>query len=600
MVTINELLQFKEAENKVEFKEAKGGNYSLSGGNKHDPKDRRKCIIAYTTAFANEGGGYLVFGIHDKYPHVVAGTRQSENEIGKLEQDIYREAKIRVEIEELYDEDKKRVLVIKIPGRPPGKVFKFEDVALMRVGEELLPMSDEQYLKIIQEQEPDFSQTICEGLSFDSLDKQAIQKMKEAYSKKQANPLFVTLDDVQALSDLKLISNNKITYAALILLGKEEVIRDYLPQAAINLEYRNESGQITFDERYFFNKPYYLAIDELWQTINLRNSKVPVQEGPYIFDIPYFNVQVIREAINNAIAHRDYRRTSEVVVKQYPQALQIISPGGFPIGVSLKNLLTVSSTPRNRLLADVLAKTGIVERSGQGVDKIFYQSITEGKGAPDYSLSDDFQVQLNLSAIVKDKAFALFINKIQNEREEKLSLAEVLILNEIREGKPKISLDKSICDKLQSEGLIEKIGKTNRQQWRLSKAYYSFVSKEVDYTRNTPIDEGFVIMKITQHLESFGSAKMGKFVELFDDQLTREQIKNIVYKLSSKKVQYLDYEGTGTAREYRLGQRRTEGNKLIQRAIEIGIEELKRRGELVIAETKANPQERHKKNTENK
>lgn len=191
-------------------------------------------------------------------------------------------------------------------------------------------------------------------------------------------------------------------------------------------------GQITFDDRYFFTKPYYLVIDDLWQTINLRNTKVPVQEGPYIFDIPYFNKEVIREAINNAIAHRDYRRTSEVVIKQYPQALYIISPGGFPIGVSLKNLLTVSSAPRNRLLADVLAKTGIVERSSQGVDKIFYQSISEGKGAPDYSASDDFQVQLILSAILKDKAFALFINMIQMERSEKLSLQEVLALNDIR------------------------------------------------------------------------------------------------------------------------------------------------------------------------
>ena len=149
MISIYELKQLKEAENKVEFKEAKAGSFSFNGGGKTDPKDRRKCIIGYITAIAIEGGGYLVFGVHDKHPHTIVGTNQCKDAMGKLEQDIYREKSIRVEIDELFEEEK-RVLIIKVPGRPAGKVFKFEDVALMRVGEELLPMSDEKYLKIIK------------------------------------------------------------------------------------------------------------------------------------------------------------------------------------------------------------------------------------------------------------------------------------------------------------------------------------------------------------------------------------------------------------------------------------------------------------------
>ena len=53
-----------------------------------------------------------------------------------------------------------RVIVIDVPGRPKGRVYKYEDVPLMRVGEELKPMSDELYLSIIQEQEPDFLNSI--------------------------------------------------------------------------------------------------------------------------------------------------------------------------------------------------------------------------------------------------------------------------------------------------------------------------------------------------------------------------------------------------------------------------------------------------------
>ena len=75
---------------------------------------------------------------------------------------------------------------------------------------------------------------------------------------------------------------------------------------------------------------------------------------------------------------------SEIVIKQFPQRLEILNAGGFPAGVTLENILSTPSTPRNRLLADVLQKTGIVERSGQGVDKIYYYTLSEGKSEPVY------------------------------------------------------------------------------------------------------------------------------------------------------------------------------------------------------------------------
>jgi ATP-dependent DNA helicase RecG len=352
-----------------------------------------------------------------------------------------------------------------------------------------------------------------------------------------------------------------------------------LPQAVISLEYRNNTGQITFDDRHIFDEPYFLTIEALWNSINLRNGKVPVQQGPFIFDISFFNQEVIREAVNNAVAHRDYRKASEVVIKQYAQAMNIISPGGFPIGVTLNNLLTVSSTPRNRLLTDVLAKTGVVERSGQGIDKIYYQSIAEAKGMPDYSYSDDFQVELRLSAIVKDKAFALFIKQLQKDRkdDDKLSVKEIIVLDSIREGNYKEDFNKPINEKLLADGLIEKKGRTNNQRFVLSKIYYAFTNKEVEYTNNTPIEESYIFMKINQHLANWGKAKMGKFVELFNGQLTRDQVKIFIYRLV--KENYLAFEGNGPAREYQLSKNAKEGETLMKRAIEIGLETMKKNGE---------------------
>lgn len=217
----------------------------------------------------------------------------------------------------------------------------------------------------------------------------------------------------QALRDLKLIVDEKITYSAVLLVGKEDVINQKFPQAKVMLEYRATESQINFDRRVSFSKPFFLLIDELWDAINERNGSVPVREGAYIFDIPFFNEDVIREIVNNAFAHRDYRINSEILIKLYPHKLLIQNAGGFPCGVTLDNLLTVASTPRNRLLADVLSKTGIVERSGQGMDKIFLYTLSEGKPKPDYSYSDNFSVTAILSAIVKDTAFQC-ISKVFN------------------------------------------------------------------------------------------------------------------------------------------------------------------------------------------
>lgn len=263
-----------------------------------------------------------MIGMYDKPPHDVIGTSQNQGSIGELEGNIYRDTRIRVTVYELFENDK-RVVVIDVPSRPIGKVYKFEDVALMRVGESLLPMSDEQHLSIIQEQEPDFSSQFCSGLSIEDLDVNAIRIMKEKYAKNQHNPSFMAISDKQALSDLYLMQGNKITNAALILLGKEEVIQQYLPQAKVMLEYRTQDTQIPFNHRDSFSEPFFIMIDKLWAVINSRNGSFPIREGAYQSEgIPLFNEDVIRESVNNAIAHRNYRMASETVIKQTPTKME--------------------------------------------------------------------------------------------------------------------------------------------------------------------------------------------------------------------------------------------------------------------------------------
>lgn len=583
MWSIEQLKYCKESEDKVEFKKGEHGNVAYDGGLRLKPSERRRCILGYVTALCNEKGGSLVIGMEDKYPHKVVGTRQNENSTGELEANIYRDTGIRPKIYELYEDEterKGRVLVIDVPSRPAGTVFKFEDVPLMRVGEELKPMSDEVYLSIIQENEPDFSQQICRDATLDELDPDALSVLKEKYAKKQNNPIFLTLSNRQILSDLQLITDEGVTNAAVILLGKENFIKRVYPQASVMLEYRHSESQITFDNRISYSQPFFIMIDRLWHDIDLRNGKFQIKEGPYIFDVPYFNEEVIRESINNAITHRDYTRHSETVIKQYPQKLIVTNAGGFPHGVTIDNILTVPSTPRNRLLADVLSKTGIVERSGQGIDKIFYRTLSEGKEAPDYSGSDAFNVELILSAIIQDKAFALFIESVQQNLAEdnKLSVFEIVVLDKIRRNEKTTALDKAVIKQLMDRNLIEKRGKTNGIHYILCRSYYEFTGNTAEYSKKSDWNTSQVTSIIIPFLTKYNKAKMGDFVKLLDGHLTRRQVRVYIQHMVDQNI--LTASGKGYGTYYEISNNYKRNSVLIDKAFILGIEELKKRGEL--------------------
>lgn len=577
--TIEELENMRESEDHVEFKRGDKGNISYNGAHKDTPKERRRCILGYVVALCNEKGGRLVIGMHDDFPHKVMGTQQAINAIGQLESDIYRDLGIRPDIYELYDEEQKRVLIIEVPSRPAGKVYKYEDVPLMRVGEELKPMDDKTYLSIIQEQEPDFSEQYCLEATMDDLDENAIRVLKGKYARKQHNPSFISISNEQALSDLKLIRNGKITNAAILLVGKETSIEQYFPQAKVFLEYRKTEAQVEYNNRKVFGQPFYILIDQLWNAINEKNESIPVREGSYIFDIPYFNEMVIREIVNNSFAHRDYRKNSEIVIKLYPTKMEIINAGGFPQGVTLENLLTVPSTPRNRLLSDVLSKTGIVERSGQGIDKIFLYTLAEGKPEPNYSYSDDFFVTAILYATIKDLGFAMFVQSIQNELadDEKLSVFEVLALCKVRDGEHK-NIDKKIAIKLEHKNCIEKHGKTNAQFYTLPRRYYEMTGKEADYSMLVDWNVEQFLAVLSPYLVKYKKAKKADIVKIVGDHITEKQLRSYLSKLRKEGI--IKTEGSKRYTSYMLDENYILNNKLRNRAISIGMKTMKENGEI--------------------
>jgi len=503
--------------------------------------------LGYVSAIANEGGGYLVFGIKEASPHEVCGSQAFERKEGKLEQDVYRDLKIRIKTETLFDNGK-RVLIIKIPSRPIGKVLYFDDVPLMRVGESLTRMSDEMYFSILREQEPDFSVKICEGLTFEDLDIEAITVMKERYATKQENPAFRTLPDLQVLTDLELIENGKFNYAALLLLGTRKALRKYLPNAAVTVEYRLNHSMIPYTARREFQEPLFTAIDKIWDYINqpASNPLLHFQNRFNIYDIKSFNEAVVREAVINSCVHRSYDFPDDVFIKQYPDELIITNAGGFPAGVSKENILTINSRPRSKRLSEVLQKTGFIERSGQGVDKMFSLCIMESKPLPDYSNTDATQVDLRLKAEITDGAFYLFVNKVQSERKDELNVFELLTLDKVRRG-ISTGLHEVSVEKLLREGLIKSQSSADRK-YVLGDLYYEF-ARQPAYIKEYRVKD---LQIVAGCFEKAKEVSMKDFVDAFDKLLTREQVKTLIYKLENDKL--IEKRGGGRSIKYALNQ----------------------------------------------
>src|SRR3990172_3692928 len=129
-------------------------------------------LVKYCVALANEGGGTMLFGVTDRRPRKVVGTRAFE-EPGRTEDGLFEQLRQPIPVEE-YIHEGKRVLIVRVPPRLPGTAWQYKGSFWMRAGDALVPMSDDQLRRIHAEAGPDFSAEICAGASVDDLDPAAI------------------------------------------------------------------------------------------------------------------------------------------------------------------------------------------------------------------------------------------------------------------------------------------------------------------------------------------------------------------------------------------------------------------------------------------
>ncbi|MDO8733682.1 MAG: ATP-binding protein, partial [Elusimicrobiota bacterium] len=354
---------------------------------------------------------------------------------------------------------------------------------------------------------------------------------KKKWAEKSKRSDYETFSDEKILTSAGLMSDKGLNYASLVLFGKKKKIDELLPGDEIIFEWRQDVKNITHDFRITWREPFFKIFDAIWETINARNLRIPFQEGLFQREIFAFSKKPVREALLNAVAHRDYTINNQsIFIKASPEEFVIESPGGFPSGITIDNILH-KRVWRNRCIAETFEKAGLVERSGQGMDDIFGNTIREGKGMPDLSKSDAFSVVLKIPAKVKDKNFIIFLEKIAKDRQIDFSFEEIYKLEKIREHS--IILDLEYKKKFLDLGIIEQIGKTSGAKYILSHKYYINEGKVGIHTRITGLSREQKKELIINHLKKNEKGYIKDFIDVFPE-LKRSDINNLLKELKGK------------------------------------------------------------------
>jgi len=467
-MTLSELLNAPEDEH-VEFKEARN-TFEFDN------------LVKYACAIANCGGGKIVLGVTDRRPRQVVGSAAFEQP-ERTRNGLMEKLRIRIGFE-LHEQDGKRVLVFNIAGRPTGLPVQADGTAWWRSGDMLVPMPPDVQRDIYAESGHDFSGDACPKATLADLDETAIAAFRENWIRKTGNQRLKQLSNEQLLRDCEAVTDEGVTYAALILFGKHASLGRFLPQSETIFEYRSSEASGPAQQREEFRIGFFAFHNRIWELVNLRNDKQHYQDGLFVFDVPTFNERVVREALLNAICHRNYQLSGSVFARQYRDRLVVDSPGGFPPDISVENILNRQS-PRNRRIAEILSRCGLVERSGQGMNLIYELCVKEAKALPDFTGTDANLVRLTLKGVVLDKNMLLLLGRIGEERLATFTTEDFLAVNAMfYEHKLPASL-RGRAKPLVEMGVLEQAG---RGKFVLARQFYQVAGKGGVHTRLVGLD----------------------------------------------------------------------------------------------------------------
>lgn len=342
----------------------------------------------------------------------------------------------------------------------------------------------------------DASRQPVPGAVLADLDEAERFRLRQFIERNSGDPSLASLSDEELDGVLGLTSRVdgvlSPTLAGLLLIGHEASLRRLVPTHEVGFQVL-EREEVRTNQ--FSRAPLLRIVDWIENQLAPWNREEEVQLGLFRMSVPRIERRAFREAIANALTHRDYTRLGAIHIRLQDDTLTISNPGGFVEGVTLDNLLSTEPRPRNPWLADVLKRLGLVERTGRGVDLIFRGLLRYGRPRPDYSRSDASSVVLIVPIAAADLAFLQLVAAEEGSSQLPLPIDSLIALSLFRERRriTRSELERAIqkddlaatrtLEGLRERGLVQSHGRGPGSTYTLSPQVYSSLGSRSEYVR---------------------------------------------------------------------------------------------------------------------
>lgn len=385
------------------------------------------------------------------------------------------------------------------------------------------------------------------GATLDDLDPLERERLRQAIRQYGGDRVLLELDDEALDAALGFTRVNDAgdrvpTLAGLLVMGRGESLREHVSTHELAFQVLAQET-VAFNE--FRHFPLLKAMD--WLETNFRpyNPEKEVQVGLFRVPVPKVDMGAFREAVANALVHRDYHRLGAVHVRLDDWGLTVSNPGGLVEGVTLGNLLTTEPRPRNPVLADAMKRIGIVERSGRGVDKIYRGMLRFGRPEPDYSRTDSNSVVLQLATVDADEAFLkLLIEEEKRQGKDALPIDSLIVLAALRTEKRlgtealaqhmqrDIAQARRIIQQLIEAGLVQAYGSTRNRTYTLSADIYQAKGEQVAYTRQAGFSDLQHEQMVLGHVQHHRQIRRRDVIELCH--LNKDEARRLLKRLKDE------------------------------------------------------------------
>jgi ATP-dependent DNA helicase RecG len=372
-----------------------------------------------------------------------------------------------------------------------------------------------------------------------------------------------TLSDREIASALGLTRHDaEVTTGALLLFGKVDALRRFLPTHETAFQVLRGLDVEVND---FLPYPLLRLAEEMLTRFRARNSEEDADFGLLRVAVSAYSETAFREALANALVHRDYTQRGAVHLQWSEDQLEISSPGGFPTGIRLDNLLVAPPHPRSPLLADTFKRVGLVERTGRGINRMFAEQLRVGRPAPDYGRSSDDHVVAILPGGPANMSMTKWVLEQENQQGTPLRLQELQVLAELLRERQMTTAElativqrtdaetRNLLTRMVERGWVQARGEGKGRSWHLSAAVYRVLDAPSGYVRVHGFEPLQQEQMILQYVQVHGQITRNQAAELCG--LSPDQANRVLRRLVS--TGKLGQQGENKGRVYTLPVERT-------------------------------------------